>query len=308
MAKYRIVAFDGGGIRGLVTTILLERLEAEAPGWLGQADLLAGSSTGGLIALGLARGLSPSDLRAVYEQKGGRIFDDSWLDDLRDLGQIVGADYDNTNLAREIRRILGTVCLKDLQKRVLVPAFDLDNEHPDPQRRSWKPKFFHNFPGIDSDGDVPAFKVALYTSAAPTYFPTVDGYIDGGVIANNPSMAALAQTQDRRMFSRPPRLEEVVLLSLSTGGALFRVEGRRLDWGLAQWARPLVSIMLEGSMGIVDYQCRQLLNDNYFRLHPINPINQGIQLDDVSKVPDLVAFASTVDLDETVAWLNRRWL
>jgi patatin-like phospholipase/acyl hydrolase len=308
MAKYRIIAFDGGGIRGLITAILLERLEAEVPGWLDQANLLAGASTGGLIALGLAKGLRPHDLRGLYERKGDDIFDDSWLDDLRDLGRIAGAEYDNTNLAREVCRILGTTRLKDLQKRILIPAFDLDNEDPDPNQRSWKPKFFHNFPGVDSDGELPAVKVALYTTAAPTYFPTVDGYIDGGIVANNPSMAALAQTQDRRVFSRPPRLDEVALLSLSTGRALFRVEGSRLDWGFAQWARPLVSIMIEGSMGIADYQCRQLLNDNYFRLNPLNPINQAIQIDDVRKLPDLVAFASTVDLDETVAWINRRWL
>jgi Patatin-like phospholipase len=308
LAPYRIISFDGGGIRGLVTAILLERLEAEVPGWLGAADLLAGTSTGGLIALGLAHGLHPAALRELYELKGPRIFDDSWLDDLRDLGGITGAQYDNRALSCELRQVLGNVRLKDLKKRVLISAFDLDNEDPDPLRRSWKPKFFHNFAGPDSDGEMLAYEVGLYTTAAPTYFPSVDGYIDGGVVANNPAVAALAQTQDRRSFSRPPRLDEVRLLSISTGRSLYRIEGQRLDWGYGQWAKPLVSIILEGVTGVADFQCQQFLGGHYFRLDPLNPMNQAIALDDVKHIPDLVAFASVVDLDETAGWLRRHWL
>jgi hypothetical protein len=308
VASYHVISIDGGGIRGLVTTILLQRLELEVPGWLDQANLLAGTSTGGLIALALAHGLGLDDLRALYELKGESIFDDSWLDDLRDIGGITGAQYDNRNLTRELRRILGDVRLKDLQKKVLISAFDLDNEDPDPLKRSWKPKFFHNFAGVDSDGEQLAYKVGLYSTAAPTYFPVVDGYIDGGVVANNPAMAALAQTQDLRAFSRPPRLEDVRLISFSTGRSLYRIEGKRLDWGYGQWAKPLVTIMLEGVMGVADYQCRQILGGNYFRLDPINPFNLAIGLDEVKKVPDLVAFAGSVDIAQAAEWLRRRWM
>ena len=67
-----------------------------------------------------------------------------------------------------------------------------------PERR-WKPKLFHNFPGPDSDGGALAYRVAVATAAAPTYFASYDGYIDGGVFATNPSMCALAQTQDARI-------------------------------------------------------------------------------------------------------------
>jgi hypothetical protein len=70
----------------------------------------------------------------------------------------------------------------------------------------------------------------------------------------------------------------------------------------------MVGIMLEGVMGVADYQCRQLLADNYFRLDPLNPFNVAIGLDDVKKVPDLVAFASSVDIGEAAEWLRRRWL
>ena len=88
----------------------------------------------------------------------------------------------------QLKNVLGSTLLGDLGKNVLVPAFDLDNESKDKTRRCWKPKFFHNFKGRDSDRDVSAYKVALYTSAAPTYFPSVDGYIDGGVVCLHPAI------------------------------------------------------------------------------------------------------------------------
>lgn len=308
MAKYKIVTFDGGGILGLLPAVLLERLTAAMPGWLDKADMFAGTSTGGLIALGLAKGLQPLDLRRLYEEKGATIFDDSWLDNLIDIGQLRGAQYDNVNLTKELKRILGDVKLKNLKRKVLIPSFDLDNDDPDPTKRSWRPKFFHNFTGSDTDGDQLAYKVGLYTSAAPTYFPSVDGYVDGGVIANNPSLAALAQTQDRRAFTKPPNLEDILLISFSCGRAMVRIEGKRLDWGHTQWVQPLVRILLSGNMGVVDYQCRQFLKDNYHRVDPHYKLDQPFDLDDVEKIPELINFAHQVNVDETVAWLKANWV
>ena len=173
MRPYRVLSFDGGGIRGLVPLILFDRLESEIPGWLDKADLQAGTSTGGIIALGLAYGVTIAELRKLYEEHGKRILDDSWWDNLCDLGKTRDADRKTNNLETEVRRILGNTKLKDLKKRVLIPALDLDNEKP--MERCWAPKFFHNFPGEDGDGEQLAHKVALYTSATPTYFPSVDG-------------------------------------------------------------------------------------------------------------------------------------
>ena len=92
MAKYRVVSIDGGGIRGLVTTILLQRIVA-TPGLerlLDSVDLIAGTSTGGLLALGIAHRLELAGIRDVYVEHGPEIFDDSWLDDLVDLGKLRG--------------------------------------------------------------------------------------------------------------------------------------------------------------------------------------------------------------------------
>jgi len=304
MPAYRILSLDGGGIRGLYTAVLLDRLSDAMPDFLPKVDLFAGTSTGGIIALGLAAGLSPGHLVALYRDQARRIFDDSWLDDLKDLGRLRGAEYTNKSLKRELVRLFGAgKKLSQLGKRVLVPAFDLDNEGTAGQVRRWKPKFFHNFPGPDSDGGQLVVDVALRTSAAPTYFPSYQGYIDGGVVANNPSMAALAQALDAQTGKR--KLAEVRLLSLSTGLSPAYVKGRRLDWGFGQWAKPLIEIMINGAMGVPDYQCARLLGRRYHRLEPVLP--QAIAIDDWTKTEALVRFAKQAPLTPTITWLRRNF-
>jgi patatin-like phospholipase/acyl hydrolase len=309
VAKYRILSLDGGGIRGIVTAIILERLSSDESlkGWLDSVDLIAGTSTGGLLALGLAYGLDIARIRKLYEEKGDKIFDDSWLDDVIDIGKIAGADYDISNLEKELKAIFGQTTLGKLKKRVLVTTFDLDNESKDSFKRTWKPKLFHNFPGPDTDGKELVYKVGLYTSAAPTYFPSVDGYIDGGVFATNPSMCALAQSQDSR-FKNRPLIDDVFLLSVGTGTSLVYIKGKELDWGYAQWAKPLISLMLDGITGIADYQCKQILEERYHRLAPIFPPSVSIPMDDIKKVPDMIKFANEIDLTETVKWIKKQWL
>jgi patatin-like phospholipase/acyl hydrolase len=307
MASYRVLSIDGGGIRGLVTTILLQRLVA-TPGlerFLDSVDLVAGTSTGGVLALGIAHRVDLATLRSLYEHRGPKIFDDTWLDDLADLGKLRGADYEIGPLRRELRKLFGETTLGKLRKRVLVTSFDLDNESR--SERTWKPKIFHNFPGRGSDRAQLAYKVGLYTSAAPTYFPSVDGFIDGGVYANNPSMCALAQTQDARHAPTPP-LDDVVLCSLGTGTSLQYVKGHSVDWGYAQWVKPLIGVMLDGTAGIADYQCRQLLGERYHRLAPTFPAGTTVPLDDVDRIPYLVRFAESLPIDDTARWIERSWL
>ncbi|MCE7956544.1 hypothetical protein FBQ97_02310 [Acidobacteria bacterium ACD] len=309
MAKYRVISIDGGGIRGLITTVILQRIIA-TPGLenlLGTIDLIAGTSTGGLLALGIAHQLDLASIRDVYVTRGPAIFDDSWLDDLIDLGKLRGADYDIKPLRRELKKLFGDATLGDLKKRVLITAFDLDNEKPKPEERTWKPKLFHNFVGPSNDRAELAADVGAYTSAAPTYFPSVDGYIDGGVYASNPAMCALAQTQDGR-YKPTPAMDEVLLLSLGTGTSLQYIGGKSHDWGYAQWVKPLISLMLDGTAGIADYQCEKMLGDRYHRIAPVFPPGTTVPMDDVDKIPYMIEFAESWPIDKTVDWLTRVWV
>ncbi len=309
--SYRILSIDGGGVRGVISTILMQRLSAmEGLGtWVSKADLLAGTSTGGLLALGLAAGYDLQTIRDVYEKESEEIFRPEPVDVL-DLHRVIRAGYGNQALTRVVKGLFGRRKLKDLKKNVLITTFDLDNEAPDPEERHWKPKLFHNFSFRGNDGEQLAWKVALYTSAAPTFLPTVDGYVDGGVYANNPSMCALAQILDGR-WKGHREVGDVVMLSVGTGTALSYKEGAEHDWGYACWVRPLIDLMLDGVTGIADFQCARLLDEKYRRLGPYFPPGVRWGLDDAAGVPDMVAFAESwnpKEIEAAGAFLREKWI
>jgi patatin-like phospholipase/acyl hydrolase len=305
MAPYRVLSFDGGGVSGVFTAVLLDRLSAEVPHFITRADLLAGSSAGGIIALGLAAGVRPSDIITFHRDDSSAVFDDSWIRHIRDLGGLIGAKYDNANLKNLLENVLGAeTTLAQLSKRVLIPAFQLDNLRRPPisgEIRRWKPKFFHNFPGPGSDGRELAVDVAMRTSAAPTFFPVYQGYIDGGLVDNSPSLCALAQALDPDTGKQS--LADIRLLSIGTGLNPAYIEGETLNWGEAQWAKPTVTLLCDGILGPADYLCVRLLGPHFHRLNSVFP--EVVAPDDHHKVKDLISYASAVDLSETVAWLKQ---
>lgn len=304
MCAYHILALDGGGIRGLITAMMLERLELACPGFLDQIDLFAGTSTGGLLALGLAAGKTPHEARKLYEYYGEKVFADTVLDEVRDIGTLLGADYSIQPLREALNLEFPGLKLGDLPKKVLVSAFDLDRQQRSPgETRHWKPKFFHNFPGDDSDEEQSVVDVGLYTSAAPTYFPIVDGYIDGGVVAGNPSMCALAQALHPQTGGQ--RLEDIVLLSMGTGFNPRYLESLDGDWGLVQWAPHILNLMFEGSAGLADYQCSQLLGSRYLRVNPILPYPIG--MDRIDHIPVMRRLAMQAPLSEAANWINEHF-
>ncbi|MBP1701822.1 MAG: hypothetical protein H6Q38_929 [Chloroflexi bacterium] len=300
MAAYPILSMDGGGIRGIMTAIILQRLEKQYPGFLSKIKLFAGTSTGGLLALGLACGMSPAEMRVLYQEFGDIVFTDSTLDDFRDLGRLVGADYSLGPLKLVLTKQFGDRYLDSIPKKVLISSFDLDNEDPSQNKRSWKAKFFHNYPGSDSDGDQKIVDVALRTANAPTYFPIYQGYVDGGVVANNPSVCALAQALNPETGGQ--KLQDLVMISIGTGYNPRYVASQDGDWGLAQWAPHLIYLVMEGSTNLADYQCRQLLGRRYLRLNVHLP--EAIGMDRVDQIPLLEDLATNADLSQAFTWLE----
>jgi patatin-like phospholipase/acyl hydrolase len=299
---YRILSLDGGGLRGVLTAKLLERLETNHPGFLSQVDLFAGTSTGGVLALGLALGLSPTEMGRLYTEAADKVFADSVWDDIRDLGKLTGADYSNQPLKQAILDLVGEITLGDLPKRVLISSFQLDNNSQTPGvPRTWKPKFFHNFPSQNSDAHEKVVDVALRTGAAPAYFPIYQGYVDGGVVVNNPSMCALAQALHPETGGQ--KLEEVTLLSIGTGIISKYLTEKDADWGLAQWAPHLLGIVIEGGVGLADYQCRQILGDRYLRIDPVLPVSMS--MDNLEQIPIMQEVGQLEDLRTAIGWLKR---
>jgi patatin-like phospholipase/acyl hydrolase len=299
MATYYILSLDGGGVKALLTIILLERLEAARPGLLTRMDLIAGTSAGGVLALGLASGLTPAECRVLFEALAPAVFARSLV---RYFSRPFIAQYSNHTLKQALVDQFGNKRLGDLSNKVLISSFDLDNDPDNPLvLRTWKPKFFHNYPGPDSDTNEKIVNVAMRTTAAPTYFPVYQGYIDGGLVAGSPSVCALAQALHPGTGGQI--LADVALLSLGTGRTPHFLTMQDADWGLLPWAAPLIDIILEeNNSGVADYQCRQIVGDRYHRLNPTLP--ERIDLNEVDKIPIIKEVAAKVDLTSTLAWLD----
>jgi uncharacterized protein len=302
---YRILSIDGGGIRGIVALAVLEKLDAAKPGWRDGINMFAGTSTGALIGLSLAKGMSPQQIMDVYMHDGPKIFERSLWHEVTNLGEITGPKYDGDNRQSVCRSMLGNDRLRDYVSKdgtkghVLAAAFNLHDQ----TRGYWKAKIFHNMPTNDGtdDGDLYAWRVAMSTSAAPTYFPAFDGYIDGGVFANNPAMCAIAQTQDPRNAMTIP-LPSLRMLSLGTG-FFPKFADANEKWGLAQWAPKIISLMFDGVNEVDNFEAMKLLGRaNCVRVAPQMPVD--IALDDTSQLGLLQQVGNNADIAEAVTLIS----
>jgi len=226
-------------------------------------DLLAGTSTGGIIACGLAVGLSAGSLLDLYQHQGGEIFAHN------PLGGLFNAKYQATQLEARLQAVLGTTRLSGVKApELLVPAYcarlpaptDTDGDGVPEGAATW---FFKSWAArADAAKDWPLWQVARATSAAPMYFPAAepDGnyrMVDGGTFANNPAACALASA--RRLWPG----EEVKVLSLGTGSKVDGIDAG--DWGAKQWATEIISLLMDGSADAMSYLCREFLGDDFLR-------------------------------------------
>ena len=271
---FRILSVDGGGIRGIIPALILVAIEDRTGRPINESfDLVAGTSTGGIIALGLTKpnadgkaDKSARDIVALYEKEGATIFHNSLRGALH-LETLVGSKYDAKGIESTLQKYFGDTRLKDALKPVLVPAYDIEKQVT---------IFFKSDRAkANADSDFAMRQVARATSAAPTYFPperidTADpilyyALIDGGVVAGNPAMCAYAEAMKMGHDG------DVLMVSLGTGELRHSLKYSDANrWGQVEWAQPVLDIALSGSSATVDYQLQQLLTasgpgQSYFR-------------------------------------------
>lgn len=285
---FKILSFDGGGIRGMLSATLFSRLQELCPDTLINADLLSGTSIGALIALGLAVGHAPDELCNLFVERSPEIFKKNLLS----FGGLCGSRYDEDGLVRVVTDLFGGRRMRDLPKQVVIPSFDLKSEgEADP---SWK---FRLFTRDDSDY---VADVAIRSASAPTFFPSYQGFSDGGLMANNPALVATCVAMAQG--SHP---DDIRLLSLGTGSDVEYLDGQTLDWGGLKWAGPAINAMLAGQSQVSTWVCQNLLGERFHRLNPLLP--KPIALDAVDHLAELERVARQTDLLATVEFLDRNW-
>lgn len=315
---YRVLAIDGGGIRGLVPARVLEEIERRTGKPIAkQFDLIAGTSTGSVIGLGLTvpsrddptkPAYSAAEVARLYAEDGQSIFPPSRFKAFR---QMMGPAYDAAPLREKLREMLGDTKMSESLTNVIVPAYDIERGD------ALSLRHIRNLKGA-SDPDYAMADVAAASSAAPTYFPphrftSVDGReshacIDGGVIARNPTLFAL--TQAIKLAPRDARIE---MVSLGTGSYPPKIPYEKAEkWGAVEWANPragspMIGVMMDGASEMANRLAERLLGDGFLRLDmdidqmPEGPTRPSGHLDDASpkNVARLEAFAKKLIEDNS---------
>ena len=260
--RFRILSLDGGGIRGIFPATILAELESRFTGSrrIGEFfDLIAGTSTGGILALGLGKGMSASELRDLYVLRGNEIFPEPQRS-LR--GRIKSAfrwsrhwflyHYDREAIAQILAEKLEDRLYGDSLNRLCIPAFDGKNSEVFVFKTPHHPDYkFDRFEKMTT--------VGLATSAAPTYFQPLKhgGYnlVDGGVWANNPVMLAVIEALT--CFEIAP--DQIDVLSLGCGEDPYVVSDAQYGLGgKFFWSDAIFAAMRLQSMAATN-QARLLL-------------------------------------------------
>lgn len=204
-AVRRLLCIDGGGIKGTQPAAFLAALEEDLDRPIGQYfDLIAGTSTGGILAIGLALGHSAKSLLHFYEDRGPTIFGppveaeekprplERLLRRIRAKAQhVVGPKYDATILKAELTKVLKGARIGDAKARLVIPAWDADRRCPHIYKTAHHER-------INTDYREPALDAAMATAAAPSYFKRYKtakdvGLLDGGVWCCNPIAIATVE-------------------------------------------------------------------------------------------------------------------
>jgi patatin-like phospholipase/acyl hydrolase len=270
-----ILSIDGGGIRGVIPATFLVEFEKRTGQPICELfDLIAGTSTGGILAATLTLPdnsdkpkYSAEQVRTAYSEYGEAIFHRNLLRSVVTLGGLTMPIYSPRKLELILDQFFGKRRLHTTLTEILVTAYDMASGTP------WffKTSFAKHHRTHEDD---PLLKqVVRATTAAPTYFPPLmmEGHclIDGGVFACNPALCAYAQA--RNMY---PEEEEFLVVSLGTGEQVHNRSCSDINnWGIVDWAVPISTVMLNSSSASVNYQMRALVgSENYVRIQ--------VQLDD----------------------------
>ncbi len=332
--KFKILSIDGGGIRGIIPAIILAEIEKRTGKRISQLfDLIAGTSTGGMLVLGLTKpnpenaGLphyTAEELIEFYRQHGKRIFFETFLEKLIRIDDLFFPKYSSKGREEVFTELLGNTPLTAALKEVFITSYDTELRMPvfftsKPERENTQAKSFRKI-----CNGFTMTEAAMATSAAPTFFPPYllptrqadPGFytlVDGGVFANNPtSMAIMEAIIASKKAGEKLELEEILVVSMGTGSLTRKYTYESIKhWGMFRWVRPVISITLDGQSEAVACHLEQLLPEaegnpkQYYRFQELLT-DANDDLDDASpenivsikKLAQKIIADRNADLDE----------
>lgn len=261
---FRILSIDGGGICGILPAAYLSELERRFLGGktAGRCfDMIAGTSTGGIIALGLGADLRAGDILRLYTERGGVIFPpgNPAARAIRKLRRLVRYIYDENVLETELRKVFGDRVFGDAATRLVIPSFEGRYGEP------WIYKTPHH-PDYQKDQHEQMVCVAMATAAAPTFFKSFENnhytFVDGGIWANNPIMNAVVDALTCYDLDR----RQIQVLSLGCGETVHRVTAKMSVAGLWGWRGVIQAAIRAQSKNALGQAFLLLGKDNVMRI------------------------------------------
>jgi patatin-like phospholipase/acyl hydrolase len=252
---FKILAIDGGGIKGLYSSTILEHLEKKYKGNISDYfDMLCGTSTGGLIALALSLKIPTKEISDIYLKNGNKIFPKKSKISNK-YNQILGkGKFSDEPLKKVLNEMFKEKTLSDSNNLLCIPSYSITDARP------WVFKFDHIEGDLSRDNKARYVDVALATSAAPTYFPMAEieyydykQFVDGGVWANNPTLVGLIEALTYYV-GKDKKFKKLKILSISslnsTGG---KPTGLKRARGFVDWRDDLFETSLIGQSLFTDY-------------------------------------------------------
>ncbi len=268
MSRFQILSLDGGGLKGIFTASFLASLEANTnKKVVDHFDLIAGTSTGGIIAIALGLGFRPKEILDFYLVAGPKIFPaQSYIKRIVfGLKHIFYRKYSSRSLKEYLQeeQYFGERLLGHSTNRLIIPSFDPVRNDVYIYKTAHHERFRYDY-------KIPAWRVAKATATAPTYFPIFvdDSYIrliDGGIWANNPTMIAVTEamgylSQDKK---------NIAILSIGTTHKDTQSGWIQFYGGLLPWAKKAMDFMLYGQKVSANNQAYHLLGpERFLRIDP----------------------------------------
>lgn len=299
---FYILAIDGGGYRGVFAAHILRRIEETwNVDWRRRFGLFAGTSTGSILAAGLATGVPANDLFNFYKQHGPSVFrrrPGSWLD----RWHLFASSYCADTLEKALRLCLPDVTLGSIATPLLIPCVDITNGCVHVLKSAYDPNFTR-------DTSVGVVDAVLSSCSAPTYFDPhlgVEPYqlVDGGLWANNPSLTAFIDARYR--LNQPT--EAIRILSIGTGTSrvfypktparrIARLWDRLRGWGfLTRWRNKrlldlIFNLQSESTHNMLSLLLKENPLDSGSILRVTFETDNVLELDNVHINADLIARA-----------------
>jgi patatin-like phospholipase/acyl hydrolase len=280
---FRILSLDGGGIKGAFTASVLAAIEDEIQEPIGEYfDLIAGTSTGGILALGLGFRIPAKEILKFYREEGPKIFPATGRLEFAGLfRQLFTTKYSYVPLRKALVHVLHDRKLRDSQSHLIIPMYDAIHGHTHLFKTAAHP-------------DVLAVDVACATSAAPTYFASApfegSSFVDGGVWANSPVLVAVVEAIS---FLNGP-VDQIDVLSIGTTATPFNIAKNR-SAGIIKWNVGMINLMFEAQAEMALKQAGFLLKERVLRIDRLTEPGE-FSLDDArpEKIDQLMKLGSDV--------------